>query len=572
MENKLLEVAAYRSQLSREAEKVAEVVRSGAVVEIRLPEDYAYDALKLFLHWHGADAKLLQGPWQIGEHTIHDGQWAVAPTPGAPLELGAVGVDLGPTRLGPNLIVYPQNTIVVKTALASHVLRAMENLKPEELDSKGRPYSWAPPKVEQEADGIDRSSNDHDAEVVEQALPEAASSEDAGETIATQNIEERFDWLCEQLGIPVPNLVVLRGDELQMGLVTGKVWHTRSFAPLRVQLTTCPNSDMPEILATMVHEIAHPCSHGTGHDRAFKEMLVDLACMVWGDDFFAGARNHLGDRTNLVDCWVATGIRAAEQGQKPPRPKTADDGQTAKLLNRLRKLRALAEDQQGLPEAIAATAQANDLITMYGLGGYQLNIDARIDHQMVDAWVVLPDRSVWRRNLAHATAKFSSVFSLAFASKGRMHFFGRHADVVAAEYLYSVSAERIARQAEAHIDAWKDTLFREGARPKGGQVRSQKTAFCDSAVLGFKEKLTQIRYGEKQFDSTTTALQRADLSSAEAFAKAEHDKRGLSWGSRRGKQVRLNEAGHAAGHRLGVTRGLDRRGKEPRKLPPSPGC
>jgi hypothetical protein len=319
----------------------------------------------------------------------------------------------------------------------------------------------------------------------------------------------------------------------------------RADSPARIVLRPCPNSDAAEIAATLAHEVAHLVARGARHEEAFKRALLGLAERRWGATYFACA--DVRRPYPELDRWIATGIRAASEGRPPPVHRTGDGGDTARVVTRIRKLRLLAADQVGTPEAVTATGVANDLVTTYGLGGYEVQIAEGIDDQMVDRFVALAPRAVWQRQLAAAVARFFGVFPLQMARESRMHFFGRHADVVAAAYLVEVCIGKIERARDAWLSEWK-----RQARPAAGGARREAVAFCDSAVLAFGRKLRDIRAreGEHGADDTGRALR-----AAEDFARVEHEKRGLSWGTTSARHVRYHAEGARVGEDLSVVRG-----------------
>lgn len=394
---------------------------------------------------------------------------------------------------------------------------------------------WVPPERPTEA--LLPGSDDNDV-LVDQPPPPPG---DSGATWLIE-LSEDLRALAE---LPPYELVLDPAPAYRRGLCTGRVWIIGGAARW-VWLSPCPNADRAEVAATLAHELAHPMTH-RGHDRVFKEALVDLARRAWGPEFF----EHVDAAQPYaeVDRWVVTGIRAAMAGRTPPAPKTSDDGDAARLVTRIRKLQALAAAQPGQPEAIAASARANDLITLYGLGGYQVELDAGIDEQMVDRWVLLKPRVVWQRHLAHAIARFFGVFSLSMARYGRMHFFGRHADVVATAYLVEVTLAAIERAAAVHIVAWKKNPNRHGA------TRTERLAFCGSATVAFSTKLRKLKDDRAE----------EAICDAEDFAAVEHQKRGKRWTSARRTSVNRNEAGIALGESLEVVRGVSGR-RRPRQL------
>jgi hypothetical protein len=542
------------------ARELATVVprRSGRLVQ--LPARFARAAVERLLGVCRAPGDLVEGPG--AEHLV-----------GRPLLANEWAIRLGPRAWGPQLFgrevrryagfevhVLAKYEVALPAAQARWLLQALEHVKPVETEPDGRPLAWVAEEYETErlrAAGVE----DDDAVLVDDgALPETVPDDtvEGAETLSNKEIRDWFAELATAAGFVPPPLSLTRGTENKLGFTTGRVWFRADYVPLRVHLTTCPNADLAEVLATIVHELAHPLARSRAHGEEFRRALLALAERRWGERWFVEARGRMGEGLPTLDYWVATGIRAALRQAAPPVARAGDDGQMARIVTKIRKLRELAADQLGLPEAIAATATANDLVTTYGLGSYAVRIDARIQDQMIDRWLVLDDSAVWKRVLVHAIAAANDVFSLSVKSKSGLHLFGRFADIVQVEYLFSISAARIARECERHLAAWKS------ARPRlAGETLRERTAFCDSAVRAFERKLRQI--ADDEVPSHRGGSSRG-LEAAEAFALAEHEKRGMSWGSGGKRVTRENAAGAEVGRSLEVVRGLSTTGGPQRKL------
>lgn len=565
----------------RPADALATVEERAGRRIVRLPAPFARDAVETFLRWHRVRAEVLDRPGESlgGSAVLGADEWALAvPIEECPrlmvlLEIDSPGRILvrGERQLC-NLFVLPRHTLPVPARCVRQVLAALEHSKPPALDANGLPLPWVPPRPPTAALG-GREHPEDEVHVVAagEALPalDAAPGAEPPDAIRAA-VDEAVSRLRARLGLPPFEVVVRPGTFDRRGFTPGRVWYGDDHAPRRVLLTPCPNADPAEVLATLVHEVAHPVARTRAHGLAFKRTLVDLAGDLWGASYFEEAARRVGERHEVVDCWVATGIRAALSGDPPPAARTSDDGQTARIVSRIGKLRALAASQPGEPEAVAATARANDLVTIYGLAGYQVRVDAGIDDQMVDRWVQLDRRKVWQRVLAHAVARFCGVFSLSMAGEARMHFFGAWRDVVAAEYLYEVAAASIERQVEAHLARWK-----QARRRRPGETRRERTSFCDCAVHAFAEKLRRIRDDERRRaeaapaspDARAWHLTTRALDRARDFAREEHEKRGLSWGAGTSKAVTYNPDGIRAGRAIQVTLGLTADGHAPRALP-----
>jgi len=540
-----------------------------------LPARFAKEAALRYIQRHDPAARVITGPADLialGMSLAAD-QWAFDLSAKLVSHLGLAFTHeshRGPLR---TLLVYRRHTVLIDRPHTQFLLRCFEKTKPEELDEQGRPMGWIPVKRRNESSytgetgALGDSSDEVDAVDAVlladgAALPPTTAAPSSGTPfIDDVTVARWFATLAATAGYPrTPELDLVRGSDEKNGFTSGRVWFSSDRVPRRVRLVTCPNSDLAEILATIAHELAHPLSGSTAHNDSMKASFVELASRQWGARFFVHIAQRLTlERMRTVDYWVASGIRAALRGAEAPTPKSGptsgadndnagDDGQMARVMSRLKKLRSLARDQVGRPEGIAATGAANDLVTLYGLGHYGVG-DAAIDEtQIVDRFVVLSDGAVWRRTLAHEVADYCEVFALSLPSEGRMHFFGAYADVVAAEYLFSVSAARIESDCRDHLAAWK----KRRVKTSSAETRKEKTSFCDCAAMEFGRKLARIRKEEGDGDSADSVRARQ----AEELARHEHGKRGTGWASSGSKTYRENAAGRAAGAAMEVMRGV----------------
>lgn len=454
---------------------------------------------------------------------------------------------------------FPRHEVVLFRRYVPWLLAALEAVKPDALDAEGRPLPWVEGLSATETLGIVPGV---DAEEVTQtatdpgpATPDAPASEPP---IRDAEIRAHFDRFLGVAGLgPVP-LTSIRGTVDKCGFTSGRVWHRQDGTPLRVRITTCPNSDLAEILATLLHELAHVLVRSADHGAPFKNALVDLAERCFPGDRFLGARQNLDEGYHVLDAWVTACIRQTLIGQDPPLPQTDDELGMAEIAARVRKARALGADRCGSWEGIRATAVANQLVTLYGMNDYRVRIESRLLDRMVDRWIVIANKDMWRRSLAHEIARAFDVCSLGSAHRTRgirMHFFGRQSDVAQAEYLFALTQQRIEAACERHLDALRSKRVLRDA----GAARSERTSFCDSAVLAFHKRLRKLAASDAAEERTRSA---EAVERARAFAFAEHQKRGISWGSGRARTIRANAAGHRLGESLELTRGV---GGEPQK-------
>jgi len=513
--------------------------------------------------------QLLSGTVVMGPADISDAgsiapeQWAIIAPPNY-LHFACEKTPVIPSSSsGKAVFIFPKHTLVVPDWQVWWVLSALEAAKPERLDPDGCPLPWVPvihrPLPFAHSDRDDDTRLD-DGEVLPPCPQPEGDDDDA--VIATSTIREWFSQLCATLRLGEVPLVVKRGRTNARGLVAGTVEMTSQFAPRRIAITTCPNSDQAEIVATLIHELAHSLAGSQDHGLPFCRTLVDVAARLWGEQYFAAARARLSGPYALVDRWVTCGARAALVDREPPTQKVCDDGHAARIVSKVSKLWALAADQLGKPEGIGATALANDMITMFGLDPSQI-CTAPIDDQLIDRWVLLERRQPWQRTLAHSVAHFNGVYSLSMDAKARMHFFGHYSDVVATVYLCEISIERIKRECRAYLEEQRrrGLLF-------GGKARQASVAFCESATYEFGRKLQRIT--AEECDSSHGRNEHVvALEEAKDFAERQLEMRGARVSAGRGREIRHNAQGAEAGRRMQVVRGIDTRGGPPRKLP---GC
>ncbi|MCB9546902.1 MAG: DUF2786 domain-containing protein [Myxococcales bacterium] len=440
-------------------------------------------------------------------------------------ELARVGVVGGAL-----VLVQPAGRLRVKGGAARRLLRAIDDARPRQPN--GLPAPWVVPAAPSAPLG--RPADE--ADVVVEPAPA-----DEGDALIPA-LRADFERLRRHLGLPALPLAIRQGTTFKHGFVTGRL-HLRGGQPTGVVLTLCPASDHAEAAATLAHELAHAVTPGTGHGRAFKEALVALARFGWGAAPFAAAQ--AADPYPVLDAWITAGIRAALAGHPAPAPVDADEAQVAVVVRRVQKLRALAQDQPGTPEGRAAAARANDLIVTHGLGACHVALPADLGDALCDRWIGTGKRQPWRARVGFAVAAFCDVFALEHRSEGGMHLFGRYADVVAAEHLYGVATERIERRCAAHLAAQRARGL------AGGALTRERTSFLHSAAHGFEASLRRARPAP-------------DPEPARRFAQAEHEKRGLRWGTGRGVGYTHSQAGFEAGSAIPVAKAVG--GRPPRGL------
>lgn len=543
-------------------ELLATVIRrTRGSVEVRLPSAVAKAAVEKLFEWYRVapidvvteerelvDVDAPPGSWLVVVPAAHPGVGQIFPAAllrEAPVVISADGSYA-------RGIVLPRDHLVVGPRIVSTVKHATAAVAP--LDESGLPKPWVPVKERWQA--LADRGDDHDVvlgplpEIEPYAESDVESQADSGESIGLSDeaVRELYARLLAQLGWQEIPLRIQRTAKVNHGFVTGRIHftHARGEATA-IAVTLCPNADRAEVAATLTHELAHAVAKGSGHGRAFKEALVGLAEAVWGRAYLAGARGALDQRYSLVDGWVATGIRASIRVAEPPTPTDRGEADLAAAVRRIQKLRTLAADQPGTPEAVSATAKANDLVVILGLGTYHVKLPVQQGEQLCDCWILIGRGQRWKARVAFGIAEYCAVFALRQASRGGMHLFGRHADLVTAEYLWAVCTESIERRWAAHLEASRASATK---RPRGW-VQRERSSFLHSAVDGLLAKLEGAR---------STAFLREETREiavqVEEFARAEHDKRGMGWRGGSRQSHSYNAAGYEAGRSLSLANGV----------------
>ena len=447
--------------------------------------------------------------------------------------------------------VFPRYCVRLHQAAEMELRRALDLVSPEPVDEHGVPLPWVPAQAPTTTLGGERALDD-DIEAVEPGPPLAPLLFFADRPLDPDDdgtIRDVLRRVCAAAGFGDVPLELVRVLESRDGFVAGRIWLS-SRGPERIRLEIGPNADAAEIWATLVHEVAHGLAPGDGHGRTFKKALMRLVQSVFGGSWFRVAFEKTSEAHASLDWWIAVGIRAALNEAAVPVEASGDEEQLARVVGRIQKLRRLARSQLGRPEGRAACAKANDLLVRWDLGAYNVRLSEGIHDQMCDRWVVVGKRSVWRRQLAFQVAEYCGVFCLSRKSKGWMHFFGRHADVVTAEWFFEIWEAHILRSADLHIARFKDAQV-----GRSRSTRSERVNFCDSAVLALSLKLQHL---QDSHDAVAEAEEQiaARRGRAEAFAGAQFQLRGRRWAMGTGKRVTMNAAGIAAGKNAPMGRGV----------------
>ncbi|MCK6504540.1 DUF2786 domain-containing protein [Myxococcota bacterium] len=167
-----------------------------------------------------------------------------------------------------------------------------------------------------------------------------------------------------------------------------------------------------------------------------------------------------------------------------PASSSAASSAAQAAVDRIRKLLALAADQQGTPEGQAAARLARRLIHRYDLAGQALHEPA--GDPIVRVALAIDGRVLWRRRLAAAVARHCECALSWSPSEQRAWLYGRHSGVAVAQYLHAVLRREI-EDARRRYD--EELPMMTGEKERARLARD----FTGSAVLAVENRLAALR-------------------------------------------------------------------------------
>ena len=217
-------------------------------------------------------------------------------------------------------------------------------------------------------------------------------------------------------------------------------------------------------------------------------------------------------------------------------------------LARIRKLFALAVDQQGTPEGDTAARIARDLMRERCVELAQLAPEEREEADpFVRVKLLLGGPRHWRCRLLSVVASHCECVAGYRPGAGKGSLYGRKSAVEVAEYLFVLLSRQLTLERAvfmANLGPWAQDP--EGVR--------RTLDFTGSAVLAIEIRLKELRDAELSHDPET-------------FALVHSSSQGLgSWMDRTGHGLRAeppfpfaySEDGYKAGYRLPIVGGLTR--------------
>ena len=209
-------------------------------------------------------------------------------------------------------------------------------------------------------------------------------------------------------------------------------------------------------------------------------------------------------------------------------------------LQRVRKLFALAADQQGTPEGEAAARIARRLVHERNI---ELQRMSEEEQERVDPFLrqelLLGGPAQWRCRLFSAVALHCGCVASYKPGSGRGWLYGRKASVEVGEHLYVVLSRALTQERVAYLMSRSQNM---------GDLERDQAAnnFCQSAILALESRMQQQREQEKAEAPERLALivRRSEGVYDWMQRQGHRPRRGVPFG------FSLSEEGYAAGWRL----------------------
>jgi len=237
-----------------------------------------------------------------------------------------------------------------------------------------------------------------------------------------------------------------------------------------------------------------------------------------------------------------------------PRVARPEDPAVRSAVARIRKLLALAEDQQGTPEGDAAARLARRMMLRYDLAARA--VGEAEDDPVVRIELAIDGHVLWRRRLASAVATHCECLLSWSPSEARAWLYGRRSGVVVAEYLHAVLLREVQGARERH-DADLPMML-------GDKERTRRLgSFTTSAVLAIEHRLRALRQDEATTSPQDCALIRRRGRDLRDWM-AEH---GVRFTRGAPSVFAYSAEGYAAGHAIALHDAMREQGEGQAALP-----
>lgn len=213
------------------------------------------------------------------------------------------------------------------------------------------------------------------------------------------------------------------------------------------------------------------------------------------------------------------------------------DNEKENLIEKIKSLLRLADNQAGKPEGELAAELAHRMMRKHAIDQDQLAESEREKIVMLTAEV---GRSNWLRNLLFHVANFCSCKSWIISGTRNMQIVGHETDLEIASYLFDSIREQIDFQCN---------IFQRG--------KSAANDFRMSAVDGVHAKFLMIKNQGRSEDQTGTALVLSRRNAVEDWLRNET---AIRLRERQGPRRNFNSEGFNAGKNVRLSQGIGSKG------------
>ncbi len=223
--------------------------------------------------------------------------------------------------------------------------------------------------------------------------------------------------------------------------------------------------------------------------------------------------------------------------------------QREKIISRLKKMMALAQDQAGRPEGELAAKKAHALMMQHAIEMVDLGSDE--PQEEIDTLKMKIGHSNWKRSLLNVIASYCNCSMYFISATPTGCIVGFPAEVEVAKYLYGV----VVREIERHSKAYVKSYCKNRPWIDRGDKRRLGTSFKVSAVQGVREKVNAIKAASQTTNEVGTALMVNRKQKVDQWVKENLNMRS----HRNSYQTNYNEAGFRAGKNVSLSQGIGSR-------------
>lgn len=238
------------------------------------------------------------------------------------------------------------------------------------------------------------------------------------------------------------------------------------------------------------------------------------------------------------------------------------DAKKEKIVDRVRKLLAKADNNDNIAESELAASMAEKLMRQHAIEQADIT-DA--EKEEIGQGVIKVTMARWKRELLWVLCNHCNTKAVYYSGLGKMSVTGYASDIEILQYLFALCVREIGRGAKTYRKTlvekrlYKELVMWGGKAGGQGWMNVQLRDFRTSAVVGVSSKLYNIRKAANAEAETTgdnsTALVSCRKNNVIAAHEAKHSNAKPDKGSTAPRG--FNAAGYRHGENISMSSGIE---------------